>query len=66
MTDELPTGEILTLTLEGPQAKLEEIVSVLSDTWDVVIVNGCESPSSDQQSYMTVVLIDNPTKGETL
>jgi len=70
MTDELPTGMTLALTLDttqrGAKAKLEGLVSVLSDTWDVVIVNTCWSQVGDLKSFMTVVLIENTTKGEEL
>ena len=69
MIDALPTGMTLALTLDttqrGAKAELEHLVSVLSDTWDVVIVNGCWSQHGDLKSFVTVVLITpSPTKQE--
>ena len=68
MTDELPTGTTLSLQLDTPQrgaqAKLEGLVSVLSDTWDVVVTSKYDKGIGDESCEVTVVLIDNPTKGE--
>ena len=70
MTDELPTGMTLSLeiktTQRGAQAKLEEIVSVLSDTWDVVITKKYFRELGDESCEVTVVLMHNPKKGEEL
>ena len=70
MIDELPTGMTLSLTLDttrrGAQAKLKRIVSVLSDTWDVVITSSYFAELGDESCEVTLVLIHNPKKGEEL
>ena len=68
MNDELPTGMTLSMTLEttqrGAKSLLKGIVSVLSDTWDVVITNKYFSELGDESCEVTVVLMHNQTKGE--
>ena len=62
MTEELRVGSTLSLVLETPKRgakeQLEDIVSNLSDVWEVIIVKEAWSQIGDQRAFITVVLTE--------